>query len=600
MSSQSPFDRIRNEVTPVIDQLSETRVSRNGLIALGAGVLLGLVLGLLIGWVWWPVEWDGPAPAAALPSLDAGQTASLAIPYVSSVADAYVAVLTEDAAALAQSRLAALGSDATSTIDAAIAFYSNQPDGRLRVANLQQLAGGLNLPITAAAAIQPPALSAPAAADESAGAETADEAAAGTGAVTSAAPDDNPWLQRLGGLFVSLIAVALGIGGIYWLTRKRGPNPLGSAALPSGLDIPSKEVGGAFLQEPDLPAMSTSHPTFDRSSLTSPYRGDSAAAQRSGSAAPSGYGSYSSGAAGAGSPTSSYAGVNRPAPAARPTPSYSGEAPGGFESEDEEYRSSDGRDGEEDPRIAGARSVPYRAPQAPAPAAHEPGESRPLPVFPATSYDDLELDETLDEEEEDDFGDEEIAGDETDTAGAPISAVSARPGAEAAPRSAVPVSPGAPVVAPRGPVIDTFTAEFFAGATDFIVARTLSEERTGNDIGEYGIGIPDRNGILNNNPDQVIALEAWLFEKADTSGGISTLTVTRPLLSEYAHDHQYPTFEKAYPTSSLLTAQPGVVLTIETRGLRLDCTVVEVQYRRDGSLKGLLQSMKVDMVVRRR
>jgi hypothetical protein len=151
------------------------------------------------------------------------------------------------------------------------------------------------------------------------------------------------------------------------------------------------------------------------------------------------------------------------------------------------------------------------------------------------------MDEALDEDEEDDFGDEEIAGDETDAAGAPISAISTRPGAEAATRAAV---PAAPIVTPRGPVIDTFTAEFFAGATDFIVARTLSEERTGNDIGEYGIGIPDRNGILNNNPDQVIALEAWLFEKADTSGGISTLTVTRPLLSEYAHDHQYATFEK--------------------------------------------------------
>jgi hypothetical protein len=244
MSSQSPFDRIRNEVTPVIDQLSETRVSRHGLVALGAGALLGLVLGLLIGWVWWPVEWDEPAPAAAAPSLDAGQAASLAIPYVSSVADAYVAVLTEDAVALAQSRLAALGSDATSTIDAAIAFYSNQPDGRLRVANLQQLAGGLNLPITAAAAIQPPALAVPAAADASAGAETTADAVAGDGAAASATPDDNPWLQRLGGLFVSLIAVVLGIGGIYWLTRKRSPGPLGSAALPSGLEIPSKEGAG--------------------------------------------------------------------------------------------------------------------------------------------------------------------------------------------------------------------------------------------------------------------------------------------------------------------------------------------------------------------
>ena len=35
------------------------RLTQNNLISLGIGVVVGLALGLLIGWVWWPVEWQG-------------------------------------------------------------------------------------------------------------------------------------------------------------------------------------------------------------------------------------------------------------------------------------------------------------------------------------------------------------------------------------------------------------------------------------------------------------------------------------------------------------------------------------------------------------
>ncbi len=48
MSSQSPLQRFQ-----------ELHVTGKELVWVGVGGVAGLVLGLLIGWVFWPVNWQG-------------------------------------------------------------------------------------------------------------------------------------------------------------------------------------------------------------------------------------------------------------------------------------------------------------------------------------------------------------------------------------------------------------------------------------------------------------------------------------------------------------------------------------------------------------
>ncbi len=109
-------------------------------IIFSIGMTIGLAFGLLIGWVLWPVEWQG----ATLRDLDTAGKAE----YIASVADAFVIYDSPEAAAIAQQRLASLQpTDLDTEFVAAIRYFqsSAQPERAIRISNIGRLATSLGM-----------------------------------------------------------------------------------------------------------------------------------------------------------------------------------------------------------------------------------------------------------------------------------------------------------------------------------------------------------------------------------------------------------------------------------------------------------------------
>ncbi|MFZ1770955.1 MAG: hypothetical protein WAU00_17240, partial [Caldilinea sp.] len=132
-----------------LDRFKEVQINRKELIWVLIGAVAGLVLGLLIGWVWWPVEWQG----GSLSALSSETQAE----YVSTVADAYATYSTQEALEQARQRLTLLGGDLPTLFDAALVTYTARPGGSAQVANLAALASALGIPVTALPAAPIPA-----------------------------------------------------------------------------------------------------------------------------------------------------------------------------------------------------------------------------------------------------------------------------------------------------------------------------------------------------------------------------------------------------------------------------------------------------------
>jgi len=95
------------------------------------------------------------------------------------------------------------------------------------------------------------------------------------------------------------------------------------------------------------------------------------------------------------------------------------------------------------------------------------------------------------------------------------------------------------------------------------------ELETGEFMGECGIGISEVIGT--GDPDKVTALEAWLFDKNDIR------TVTKVLMSKYAfNDEALRT--KLAPKGEPVLVEEGKDLILETKMLRLQAHIVDVQY----------------------
>ena len=184
-----------------LTKFSELRISRDGLLWLSIGITVGVVLGLLIGWVWWPVDWQG----GSIRSFSAADQIS----YISAVADAYAPYSSQEALADASERLATLGEDRDRLIQGAIEFYSTQPDGSIQAANLTALASALASSAELPAAAQVSVQSMPAAAAE----------------VQSESPADTVWngVTRVLAVLAGLALIGLG-GYVLWrLAQKYVP-----------------------------------------------------------------------------------------------------------------------------------------------------------------------------------------------------------------------------------------------------------------------------------------------------------------------------------------------------------------------------------------
>jgi hypothetical protein len=530
-----------------LEQARSIRLGRNTVIGLAAGIAVGLALGLLIGWVWWPVEWQGPATAAA-PTPVAGsqfEAPEAKALYLGAVADAFVygtAAGDADAGAVAAQRLAAVGGDLRAAFNNSINFYSAQAGSAARVNNLTSLASALGIPLGDAAAA------------------TADPLAAGQAALPAAAPSDATAAAAgdSGGsanwLLVLLTALALIVGGVYilWMLRQR------------------QSLGGddaGFAQEEMSPAAAPSA-MFERSSLSSPVRPSltPAASVRSS--------------------------IERPhtAPAGGPHGFDDEDFDEFDESGDADYGSEDETQDAIDARIHSRLAAESQA------AARDQA---------ADAEDDA--DEWGDEEDDEEEADRHTAPPPgfvtsvgatppyTGTHSSSPGEASTAPAASTAPRNPPPATlqPPTPSRFARYTPVESYTATYYTGRADFDYTKNIQSPNDGTYIGEYGIGIPAGQGLLQNDMEKAIAIDVYLFDKSDERQLVSN---KRSLLSLYADDHKRAEFERDKQSQPPIVAQPSTNFQLEGVQLLLDVLIKQVEY----TPEGYFQNVTVELVLKRK
>ncbi len=148
-------------------------------------------------------------------------------------------------------------------------------------------------------------------------------------------------------------------------------------------------------------------------------------------------------------------------------------------------------------------------------------------------------------------------------------------------------------------VLDTFIAHYQAGVIDFDQSFKIVDPESNRFVGECGMGVDYKNGILQDDPENVIALDIWLYDqKMEKSVG----NRTRVLLSEYALDRNLePSLMRERPNDPPpIVAQPGISFQIKGPSLTLDCEVIEAEYVKNSRDAGIFQNVKVELTVRSR
>ncbi len=454
-----------------LDRFKAVQVNRKESLWVIAGAVAGLVLGLLIGWAWWPVDWQGGAPNTL------SQAAQ--IDYISTVADAYAAYGTPEALALAQQRLAAFGDELPALFDAALTAYSEQPAGGQQVANLAALASALGVTVTALPTTAPPTVDA--------GAPEA------TIAAPAEATNDGGW--NWFGILLGLVALAIG-GYFGWVLFKRLRTP----------PRPAPAIGPLTQGAPVAPPITPyGGATPERATPPPAYAAAQAAATKV-------------------SP------VQPPATAAAPP----------FEPEDVTYPTA----------------TPPRSSQLFAPSV----AVQSVPV-PSAAPDAFIMDDA-----------EEVIEAAAPPAQNAVAAGGQRPGAATMGWVA-----GAGRLE-RYPVVDRITTQFTAGNENYHFTQNITAP-DGAYLGEFGVGVSDRHGMLNNDPEQVVAIEVYVFDKSDEK---HLVNVSRVLMSEYADTHLRKHFEREKDKLGPIVAQPKTTLQLEARQFVLLCTITEVRYTDEG------------------
>ena len=130
----------------------------------------------------------------------------------------------------------------------------------------------------------------------------------------------------------------------------------------------------------------------------------------------------------------------------------------------------------------------------------------------------------------------------------------------------------------RYPVIDHLTTHFSAGMENYHITQNITAP-DGAYLGEFGVGVSDRYGMLDNDPEQVVAIEVYIFDKFDEK---HLVNVSRVLLSEYADTNLRKHFEREKDRLGPIVAQPKTTLQLEARQFVLLCTITEVRYTEEG------------------
>ncbi len=564
------------------------------LVLLVIGAILGLILGLLIGWVFWPVEWTG----GSLRDLNTAEKAE----YIAAVADAFAIYDSPEATAVAQRRLAPLddGNLAQSFQETLAYFSASQfTDRAIRDSNIRRLAVALNL--SAAGAAPAP--------QELAGAEAAATATSDpqVAPATSESSSGMGWVGWLLWLGTALLLVG---GGLYILSRT-GLSELQTlfkrpAPAPDGID------------------------EFDDQQAAAPHRG------RTGgnliTAEPEGPYSFDQeddewNAPGHGAPEPSWRDNPRRDDTVyrRPTAQVYDAA---YDEPDDEYDRlppHGNRDLTDDDWLEEEESdetfrgqpddeldqAPFDDDDDPpsGPPNRSGGSWRPA----RSSY-------TIDVDADDvSFGDKSGSSPEhsrpVPPAAPPVernppSRDNERPNAALTSAAFAPTRQSmssvasqrttvVPPVRSRTTVIDQHVFQYQMGIAEYDESRPIVDPQTGKYIGEFGMGSSSKNGLAQVGADQLVALEVWLFDKADER---NLGNQTRILLSEYAIDHnlEQAFLKERQDNPRPFTAQRNVTFQLESQNLLLNCLIVDVKYSTNPASKGIFEQIKVDMTVQKK
>jgi hypothetical protein len=487
----------------------------------------------LFGWVWWPVEWQGSnaaAPAAAPSSAAVSQFDTPEARYLYLGATADAFALST---AAGDGNAASLAAQRLAALGGDIrSAFDGAIDFYTRQANGSTQVRNLT---TLAGAVGIPLGTAAAAggeADQGAAQSPAATTPLETGAETAqtAAAAPSDGGNPLGWLLSLLVALLLIGGGLYLLWSLNQRRTLDLDDTPSGF------VDEEITASPTTAGVSS----FDRSGL-SPVRTtvQPAASVRST--------------------------VERPV-------AVQGQDPHGFDADDDEF--DDEFDGEGTYTAYERRTT-----------------ETVVDVEPDETYDDRG---DLRDDEDEWVQDEESSG-----AQDPDESSDAAPARTNVPGTAVRTAPPPTLQPPtpsrydRSVPLGSYTATYYAGQVDFDQAKSVSNPDGEGYLGEYSVGIPQKNGLLDHDLEKALAVEVMLFDKALDR---EMVTVTRLLLSEYAHNRLYEEYQRANPKLAPIVAQPNTNFQLEGKQLLLDCFIREVRYTREG----FFQNLTLDLTVKRK
>lgn len=501
----------------------------------GIGAVVGLLIGLFIAWIVWPVQWTSAWPA------DLSQEARAQ--YLAAVSEAYVYYGDAEAAEVARNRLFNLNDNLPAYIAEAQKFFVDNPqaNSRVYISNLGQLAKALN--------IQSPDII------QDAPVEAA-PASAQAATQTDVGNSVRAWVNWA----LMILAAIVLVGGGFYIVGRLNQRRL---ATHNGDTLDD----GGFDDEPGdmrpVPANAKQANPYMR-----PLRGASVSTTMPTSVSP------------------------RSASQPRQSEDY------GFDDDDDidddiytgstsrplDYRSEDEIFDEPDDALLEDDILddPLDDPLDHMDATYQPARVPISELLPPSADDD-----DLEEEDE-----------QQDTSHTDVAPQAAAAAVTTAATAAATPAPASRATAPVR-TLNTYTFQYHAGIADYDQSRPIVDPESGLQVGDCGMGVNMKNNIVQNNPDNVIALDVWLVDKKAEK---SFSSQDRVLLSEYVVDHNLEsTFTRERPNDpSPIIPQPGTTFQIKGPSLTLDCVVTEVSYIKNNAAAGMFQSLSIDMTVRSR
>lgn len=513
--------------------------------ALAVGLAVGVIVGLLLGWYAWPVQWVNAWPGELNPEARAH--------YIAAVAEAYSYYGDDRAAEIARFRLFDMNENLGEEIAAAQSYFNDNPrrDSTAYINYMARLAQALNV-------------------------DSPDLMAEGEAAPSDAAAADAPpgvvspgMLDWLNWAFVAIAAIVLIVGGVYIVYERSRRRQTEESDLVFS-DEDDEEIGGFEEDDWDMPdegnaiyqrplTAAAAHPPrgappegdvyFEEGDLDSTdddFLPDGFSAEETRQAAP-----RQTGQSGfAKDPELESPSSRLSEPSTRP------ETLPELDYGDEEQNAARGHS-PNPPTEAREDSATEEKPAAPTRArTPKSGSAKLGTVTAATQASEKRTEQTT--------------GDKSKAKATP------------------------PKEQADSQVIGEYTVQFLSSVLDYEENHQIVDD-TGRIIAECGMGVHMRNGYLRDNPEHVIAVDVFLFDKR----GDSQLSKNCILLSEYVREnkleHMYSKERTSDPDP--LVAEAGASFQLANDNLVMDCEILEVDYVGDGDAKGIFQNMKVHLVV---